>query len=63
MVWGARAQSDGHLLASFPTQDEANRFLTEAIGLGAKVEQVSALRENLEDLFMRRAAEAHEARE
>ncbi|MHB8418924.1 MAG: ABC transporter ATP-binding protein, partial [Myxococcales bacterium] len=31
---GARAQSDGHLLASFPTQDEANRFLTEAIGLG-----------------------------
>ena len=58
----ARVQSDGHLIASFPTQDEAQAFLSEAMKLSGKVEQVNAVRENLEDLFMRRAAEAHEAR-
>jgi ABC-2 type transport system ATP-binding protein len=58
----ARVQADGHLIASFPTQDEANHFLTESIAAGAKVEAVNALRENLEELFMRRAAEVHEAR-
>ncbi len=58
----ARVQGDGHLIASFPTQDDAQAFLSEAMKLGGKVEQVNAVRENLEDLFMRRAAEAHEAR-
>ncbi len=58
----ARVQADGHLIASFPTQDEAQAFLGEALKLGGKVEQVASVRESLEDLFMRRAAEAHEAR-
>ncbi len=58
----ARVQGDGQLIASFPTQDEANRFLTTSIASGAKVEAVNALRENLEELFMRRATEAQEAR-
>jgi ABC-2 type transport system ATP-binding protein len=59
----ARVSADGQLIASFPTQDEANRFLTESIAVGAKVEAVNALRDNLEELFIRRAAEAHEARQ
>jgi ABC-2 type transport system ATP-binding protein len=58
----ARVQADGHVIASFPTQDEAARFLTESVAAGAHVEAVASLRENLEELFMRRAAEAHEAR-
>jgi ABC-2 type transport system ATP-binding protein len=57
-----RVQGDGHLIATFVTQDEANRFLVDGIALGARVEAVNVLRENLEELFMRRAAEAHEAR-
>jgi ABC-2 type transport system ATP-binding protein len=59
---GARVQGDGQLLASFRSQDDAQAFLGEALKLGGHVEQVNSVRENLEDLFMRRAAEAHEAR-
>ena len=57
-----RDQADGTLLAQFPTLDAANRFVAEVIPLGARVESFNVLRENLEELFMRRADEAHEER-
>jgi ABC-2 type transport system ATP-binding protein len=57
-----RDPGDGRLLVLFNTLDEANLFAVEAAGLGAKIESLNVLRENLEELFMRRAAEAHEAR-
>ena len=59
----ARAMGEGRAIASFPTQEEANRFLGEAMAAGARIEAVAALRENLEDLFLRRAEEAREARQ
>jgi ABC-2 type transport system ATP-binding protein len=57
-----RDPGDGRLLVVFDTLDAANRFAVEAVGVGAKVESLNTLRENLEELFMRRAAEVHEAR-
>jgi ABC-2 type transport system ATP-binding protein len=57
-----RDPGDGRLLVVFDTLEEANRFAVESVGLGAEVESLNVLRENLEELFMRRAAEVHEAR-
>jgi len=57
-----RDQADGTVLAQFPTLDAANRFLAEVVPLGARVESLNVLRENLEELFMRRAEEAREER-
>jgi ABC-2 type transport system ATP-binding protein len=57
-----RDPGDGRLLVVFDTLESANRFAVEAVGVGAKVESLNTLRENLEELFMRRAAEVHEAR-
>jgi ABC-2 type transport system ATP-binding protein len=57
-----RDQADGTMLAQFPTLDAANRFVAEVIPLGARVESFNVLRENLEELFMRRAEEAREER-
>lgn len=58
----ARPMGDGRALVSFATQEEANRFLGVVMAQGARVEAVAALRESLEDLFLRRAVEATEAR-
>ncbi len=58
----ARIRGEGGLIASFPTYEEANRFMSEILAAGGRVEAVAALRENLEELFMRRATEAREAR-
>ncbi len=55
-------ERDGALLAQFPTLDEANQFVAEVVPLGARVEALNVVRENLEDLFMRRAEEAREVR-
>jgi ABC-2 type transport system ATP-binding protein len=57
-----RDQADGTVLAQFPTLDAANQFVAEVVPLGARVESLNVLRENLEELFMRRAAEAQEER-
>jgi ABC-2 type transport system ATP-binding protein len=57
-----RDQADGTMLAQFPTLDAANHFVAEVIPLGARVESFNVLRENLEELFMRRADEAREER-
>ncbi len=57
-----RDQADGTMLAQFPTLDAANRFVAEVIPLGARVESLNVMRENLEELFMRRADEAREER-
>ncbi len=57
----ARAQGD-RVIATFPSQEAADGFLGEVVALKARVEAVTASRENLEELFMRRAAEAKEAR-
>jgi ABC-2 type transport system ATP-binding protein len=57
-----RDQADGALLAQFPTLDAANAFVAEVVPLGARVESLNVMRENLEELFMRRAAEAREER-
>jgi ABC-2 type transport system ATP-binding protein len=58
-----RDPGDGRLLVVFEGLEEANRFAVEAVGFGAEVESLNVLRENLEELFMRRAAEVHEARQ
>ncbi len=55
-----RAQGEGRVLVSFPSHDEANRFVAEIVAAKGTVESVVASRENLEDLFMRRAEEAKE---
>jgi ABC-2 type transport system ATP-binding protein len=55
-------ERDGALLTQFASLDEANRFVAEVVPLGARVESLNVLRENLEDLFMRRAEEVKEAR-
>jgi ABC-2 type transport system ATP-binding protein len=57
----ARSPSAGRLIASFQTLEEANRFLSAVVQMGGHVESLNAARENLEELFMRRAAEASEA--
>ena len=55
-------ERDGALLTQFPSLDEANQFVAEIVPLGGRVESLNVLRENLEDLFMRRAEEVKEAR-
>lgn len=57
-----RDQGDGQLLTQFSTLEEANRFVAEVVPLGAQVESLNVMRENLEELFMRRAEEAREER-
>jgi len=57
-----RDQVDGVVLAQFPTLEAANLFVAEVVPLGARVESLNVLRENLEELFMRRADEAREER-
>lgn len=59
---GARVQGEGRLIVGFPNEGEANRFVAETLAGGAKLESLMPLRENLEELFMRRAAEASEPR-
>jgi len=56
-----RSPGEGRVIASFPTLDEANKFVVSVVQLGARVESLNVARENLEELFMRRAAEASEA--
>ncbi|MHB1847383.1 MAG: ABC transporter ATP-binding protein, partial [Deltaproteobacteria bacterium] len=58
----ARAPGEGRVIVSFPAHDDANRFVAEVVAAKGSIESVNVLRENLEELFMRRAAEASEAR-
>jgi ABC-2 type transport system ATP-binding protein len=56
-----RSPGEGRVIASFPTLEEANQFLAAALQMGGRVESLNTARENLEELFMRRAAEASES--
>jgi ABC-2 type transport system ATP-binding protein len=56
-----RSPGEGRVLASFPTLDEANKFVVSVVEMGGRVESLNVARENLEELFMRRAAEASDA--
>jgi ABC-2 type transport system ATP-binding protein len=56
-------ERDGALLTQFSTLEEANKFVADIVPLGARVESLNLLRENLEELFMRRALEARERRQ